>query len=66
MTIGDTVEWKGVNKSHSGIITEGDNGELYVDMGNGHSFPLSVIRNSRSIHVTHHQQDIRHPQSQDR
>lgn len=48
---GDRAEWKGVNRIHHGIITESENGDLYVTMESGHSFPLPSLLQSSSFKV---------------
>lgn len=46
---GDRAEWKGVNRTHHGIITESENGDLYVTMESGHSFPLPSLLQASSF-----------------
>ena len=48
MKPGDIIEWRGVNKTLRGIVAKDGNGNLVCQLGNGKSFPLIDLRNSRS------------------
>lgn len=51
MSPGDTVEWKGVNKSHRAQVTESDEGILVARTEDGHSFPLLDLLGAASLRV---------------
>lgn len=51
MECGDRLEWKGLCKTHSGIIAKGENGELIVRMEDGKFFLLKDVINSQSLKV---------------
>lgn len=48
---GDRVEWNAVNRVHTGIVTESEDGDLVVIMDNGCSFPLPLLLSANSIKV---------------
>ena len=52
---GDTLEWKGVHSSHQGLVAKSDNGELIVQMEDGHSFLPKDLLQSKSIKLISHE-----------
>ena len=48
---GDRVEWKGVNRIHTGVVTESENGELTVKTDNGSFLPLPFLLPAASFKV---------------
>jgi hypothetical protein len=51
MKYGDRLEWKGLCKTHSGIVAKGENGEPIVKMEDGKVFLLKDVKNSKSLKV---------------
>lgn len=51
MKYGDRLEWKGLCKTHSGIVAKGENGEPIVRMEDGKYFLLKDVKNSKSLKV---------------
>lgn len=52
MKEGDRIEWRGLSKSHGGMVAKSENGELIVKMDDGKFFPLKDVINSPSLKVT--------------
>lgn len=52
MKAGDRIEWRGLCKTHCGIVAKGENGELIVKMDGGKFLPLKDVKNSPSLKVT--------------
>lgn len=52
MKAGYRIEWRGLCKTHYGIVAKGENGELVAKMDGGKSFPLKDVINSPSLKVT--------------
>lgn len=51
MKYGDKLEWKGLCKTHHGVIVKGENGTPLVMMDDGKSFLLKDVKNSKSLKV---------------
>lgn len=54
MKPGDLIEWRGVNKTHLGRITQAETDELLVTLENGCTFLLNDLRFSKTIKVIEH------------
>ena len=52
MKYGDKLEWKGLCKTHHGVIVKGENGTPLVMMDDGKSFLLKDVMKSKSLKVT--------------
>ena len=48
MKYGDKLEWKGLCKTHHGVIVKGENGRPLVKMDDGKFFQLKDVINSLS------------------
>lgn len=51
MQYGDKLEWKGLCKTHYGVIVKGENGRPLVKMDDGKFFLLKDVINSPSLKV---------------
>lgn len=51
MKYGDRIEWKGLSKTHGGIVVKDENGEPIVKMDDGKFFPLKDVIDSPSLKV---------------
>lgn len=52
MEFGDKLEWKGLCKTHSGVVVKGENGVPLVKMDDGKFFQLKDVIKSKSLKVT--------------
>jgi hypothetical protein len=51
MNFGDKLEWRGLCKTHQGVIVKGENGRPLVKMDDGKFFLLKDVQNSKSLKV---------------
>lgn len=51
MECGDRLEWKGLCKTHHGVIVKGEDGRLLVKVDDGKFFQLKDVINSQSLKV---------------
>lgn len=52
MKYGDKLEWKGLCKTHTGVVVKGEDGRPLVKMDDGKFFLLKDVINSKSLKVT--------------